>query len=169
VVSDTRFGSGGFTLIELMVTLALVAIVLSFGVPNMTQLIRSNQVINQTNSVLGGIQLARAEAVKQGVGMAVCGSSDQASCDGQWGQGWLVYEDSDGTGSPTATNIVRVADGSAEVDNTSGGVVRFDHQGLRRDTSEATVTIKRSACGSEKARRISIVRGGRAASEKVSC
>ena len=50
VVSDTRFGSGGFTLIELMLTLGLVAIVLSFGVPNMTQLIRSNQVINQTNS-----------------------------------------------------------------------------------------------------------------------
>ncbi|MBD3650725.1 MAG: GspH/FimT family pseudopilin [Alcanivorax sp.] len=169
MVSDTRFGSGGFTLIELMLTLALVAIVLGFGVPSMTQLIRSNQVINQTNSVLGGIQLARAEAVKRGVGMAVCGSSDQASCDGQWGQGWLVYEDSDGSGSPTSTNIVRVADGSAEVDNTSGGVVRFDHQGLRRDTSEATVTIKRSACGSEKARQISIARGGRAASEKVSC
>ena len=169
MVSDTRFGSGGFTLIELMLTLALVAIVLGFGVPSMTQLIRSNQVINQTNSVLGGIQLARAEAVKRGVGRAVGGSSDQATCDGQWGQGWLVYEDSDGSGSPTTTNIVRVADGSAEVDNTSGGVVRFDHQGLRRDTSEDTVVIKRSACGSEKARRISITRGGRAASEKVSC
>ena len=71
VVSDTRFGSGGFTLIELMLTLALVAIVLGFGVPSMTQLIRSNQVINQTNSVLGGIQLARAEAVRRGVGMAI--------------------------------------------------------------------------------------------------
>lgn len=169
MVSDTRFGSGGFTLIELMITLALLAVVLSFGVPNMTQLIRSNQVINQTNSVLGGIQLARAEAVKRGVGMAVCGSSDQATCDGQWGQGWLVYEDSGGSTSPTATTIVRVADGSAEVDNTSGGVVRFDHQGLRRDTSESTVTIKRSACGSEKARQISVSIGGRAGSEKVSC
>lgn len=169
VVSDTRLRSGGFTLIELMVTLALVAIVLSFGVPNMTQLIRSNQVINQTNSVLGGIQLARAEAVKRGIGVAVCGSSDQVSCDGQWGQGWLVYEDSDGASSPTANNIIRMATGSAEVNNTSGGVVRFDHQGLRRETSESTVIIKRTACGAEKARQISIARGGRAASEKVAC
>ncbi len=169
MVPDARFRSGGFTLIELMLTLALIAIVLGFGVPSMTQLIRSNEVVNQTNSVLGGIQLARAEAVKRGVGMAVCGSSDQVSCDGQWGQGWLVYEDADGTASPTTTNIVRLATGSAEVDATSGGVVRFDHQGLRRDTSEATVLIKRSACGSEKARKISIVKGGRAASEKVSC
>lgn len=169
MVSDTRFGSGGFTLIELMLTLVVVAIVLGFGVPSMTQLIRSNQVVNQTNSVLGGIQLARAEAVKRGLGMAVCGSSDQASCDGQWGQGWLVYEDADGTASPTTASIVRMAEGSDEVDATSGGVVRFDQQGLRRDTSETTVVIKRSACGSEKARKISIVRGGRAGSEKVSC
>lgn len=169
MVSDARQKSEGFTLIELMLTLALVAIVLGIGVPNMTQLIRNNQVINQTNSVLGGVQLARAEAVKRGIGMAVCGSSDQSSCDGRWGQGWLVFEDPDGSASPSSTNVVRLATGNAEVDGASGAVVRFDHQGLRRDTSEDTIIIKRSACGSEQARKITVVLGGRAAAEKVSC
>lgn len=171
MVLDSGARSAGFTLIELMFGILVAAIVVTLGVPNMTQLIRSNQVVNQTNSVLGAVQLARAESVKRGSGMAVCGSSDQAACDGEWGQGWLVFLDPDGSasGPAKADDVVRTAAGSAAIDDSSGGVVRFDHQGMRRAASESAIVIKRSTCGAEKARRIEIVRGGRASAEKVSC
>lgn len=176
MVIDTRAGEQGFTIIELMVGLLVAAIVLGFGVPSMTHVIRSNQLTNQGNGILGAIQYARAEAARLGEGTAVCGSSDGQDCDGEWGHGWLVFRDPDGNETdPQADEVLRVSSGNPSIDDASGGVVRFDHRAFRRPTgtgageSAATVGIKRTDCASEKARRITIERGGRSSLEEVAC
>jgi type IV fimbrial biogenesis protein FimT len=55
----------GFTLIELMVTIAIVSMVLMFGLPSLSAWIQSSQIRNASESMLGGLQLARAEAVRR--------------------------------------------------------------------------------------------------------
>lgn len=87
----------GFTLIELVVTVALAAIVLTVGVPAFGTFIKNNRLITSTNALVGALNLARSEAIKRNVRVSVCKSSDGAACTGtgNWEQGWLVFVDSD--------------------------------------------------------------------------
>ncbi|MGF6691050.1 type IV fimbrial biogenesis protein FimT [Metapseudomonas resinovorans] len=71
----------GFTLIELMVVIAIVAILSSIGYPSFRELILNNRLTAQTNALLGTLQYARSEAVTQKREVTVCPSPDQATCD----------------------------------------------------------------------------------------
>jgi type IV fimbrial biogenesis protein FimT len=76
----------GFTLVELMVTVALMAIVLTVGVPSFSELIRSNRLTTQANEILGALALARSEAVKRAAPVSIT----TASGDSNWKAGWTV-------------------------------------------------------------------------------
>ncbi|WP_137821060.1 GspH/FimT family pseudopilin [Pseudomonas sp. D(2018)] len=71
----------GFTLIELMVVIAIVAILSSIGYPSFRELILNNRLTAQTNALLGTLQYARSEAVTQKRRVIVCPSRDQATCE----------------------------------------------------------------------------------------
>ena len=85
----------GFTLLELMVTLAIVAIVLTVGIPSFREMMRENRLATQTNEFLAALALARSEALKRGVRVTLCKSADGASCttDDGYEQGWIVFVD----------------------------------------------------------------------------
>lgn len=163
----------GFTLIEMLVTLMMMAILLGIGMPSFVNLIRNNGMTDQANSVLGGIIYAREQAANLGVGVSICGSSDQKTCDGQWGEGWLVFKDPNGdiTGTVSTSKVLRLEKGNSKINASSGTAVRFDQEGIRRPVTESadTVTIKRSDCGSEGSRIISILAGGQASVGDGSC
>lgn len=90
----------GFTLVELMVTLAVVAILLSMGVPSMRDLIRNNRLTTATNLFTSSLNIARSEAIKQGRNATVCVSDTQNSCSGaNWQLGWLAWVDSNQNGN----------------------------------------------------------------------
>jgi len=93
----------GFTLIELMVTVSVAAILLTVGVPSFRDLIAANQLATQSNAFSGFMNLARSEAVKRGVRVSVCASDSAASgngsqtlCTGAWNNGWVAFTDADG-------------------------------------------------------------------------
>ena len=87
----------GFTLIELMVTLAVGIIILAIGVPALVTMVSSNQAAGYANDLVGAIRLARSEAVKRADAVTVCASnSDQTGCSGNaWNNGWIVFSDDD--------------------------------------------------------------------------
>jgi type IV fimbrial biogenesis protein FimT len=88
----------GFTLIELMVTLAVLSIVLGVGIPAFDSLITNGRLTSQINQSIGLISFARSEAAKRtGTTITVCGSTDEATCNtSNWEGGWLVMNDVDG-------------------------------------------------------------------------
>lgn len=81
----------GFTLIELLATLAVVAIVLSLGVPSLRTTIQDNERATQLNKLTATLRLAQSEAVKRSRNISVCRSADGATCGGTWTQGWIVF------------------------------------------------------------------------------
>jgi type IV fimbrial biogenesis protein FimT len=91
----------GFTLTEVMVVVAIVAILLSIGLPSYRYITNSYRMSAEMNSLLGDLMYARAEAIKEGTPVAICVSSDGLTCSGAttWQNGWIVFPDPNGGGS----------------------------------------------------------------------
>ena len=86
----------GFTLIELMVTLSVAAILIAVAVPSFGSLISNNRISSSVSAFNQTLNLARSEAVRRGTVVSVCRSSDQITCTNTpWDRGWLVWVDPD--------------------------------------------------------------------------
>ena len=72
----------GFTIIELMMTVTVLALLLGIAVPSFMETVRNNRIISQNNELISSLNLARSEALKRGGSVSVCASADQATCSG---------------------------------------------------------------------------------------
>ncbi len=89
-----------FTLIELMITIAVVAVVLTLGVPSFGRLIEQNQLATNVNALVSSMTFARSEAVKRNKPVKLCDSSDAVNCgSGNYEQGWIVFVDENNDGN----------------------------------------------------------------------
>lgn len=115
--SFSRAGPNGFTLIELMVTVAIVAILTSLAMPSMRAFIGKWQMSNALNAYNGSLQLARSEAIKRGRVARMCRTTNGTTCaidapTNGWATGWLVYVDNDASGGLTTPDQVVMTQGA---------------------------------------------------------
>jgi len=98
-----RVTSSGFTLIELMVTLALIGVLMMVAVPSFTKYQRNAELTSLANSLLASINAAKGEAIKRGMNAMIV-PKDGAN----WSSGWVVFVDVDRSGAylATSTDIV---------------------------------------------------------------
>jgi len=89
----------GFTLVELLVVLAVGSILLAIAVPGYGYLLSAGRLTTLTNDLVAALHLARSEAIKRGTRVTLCKTGSAAaaspSCDStpDWQQGWLVFVD----------------------------------------------------------------------------
>jgi type IV fimbrial biogenesis protein FimT len=133
-----RSPSAGFTLIELVVVVAVAAMLLIGGVPSLQAMVRDNRLIAAANDVVARLNLARSEAIKRRGRVALCSTTDSAAevptCDGGgvWGTGWVLFLDADGNGAADArANVLRAerGPGGEVVLRASTGRVTFGSDG----------------------------------------
>lgn len=101
-------GSGGFTLIELMIVVVLVATLLTLAVPALSGMVSSMKITTATNSLFSSLLFARAEAIKRNSRAVVCKSSTGDACttSGGWEQGWIVFHDVNNNAALDAGEVV---------------------------------------------------------------
>jgi type IV fimbrial biogenesis protein FimT len=167
--------AGGFTLIELMVTLAIAAIFASLAAPSLTTMIRNNRIQTEASSLVADLQLARTEAIKRGATVAVCPSSTGTSCltADTWQQGWMIFVDANGNGvydsSTDTAPVIRVRKAFSSTDTLTPApvpathAISFNREGFATGMGTTTTMFKfHSANNDTKATRcVSIDLGGR--------
>jgi type IV fimbrial biogenesis protein FimT len=92
--------SRGFTLPEILITMGIIAIVLSTAVPSISSMIKDNRLATQLNSVVTHIHMARGEAIKRDVRVIMCRTTSpnasSPSCNGTekiWTDGYIIFAD----------------------------------------------------------------------------
>jgi len=107
----------GFTLIELMLTVFVAAILLSVAVPSFITMVENNSLASQINQFSAALNLARSEAVKRGRRIVLCRSSivnNTCATAGGYEQGWIVFVDNDADGQrdlAPVEELLRVSEG----------------------------------------------------------
>ena len=86
----------GFTLYELLITVLVIGVILTFAVPNMQGFARNSRMTSTANDMHAAFHLARSESSRAKTNITICPSTDASSCGGNWEQGYIVFVDEDG-------------------------------------------------------------------------
>ena len=181
----------GFSLIELMVAIALLAIFIGIGIPSFVDMVNNNRSVALANEFMASLNSARAEAVKRGKKVSVCPSSDGSSCANAaaWSSGWIVFIDTAATdlastpvvgsvlsrkaGVPAGAEFSGISSTDAAVANGLS-FVRFTGLGTSPlipsdSTSASGFKVKFGRCTGHNARAVKFSRSGRISVSRLPC
>lgn len=119
-----EMGERGFTLVELLVTLAVGVILLAIAIPSYSVFVRANRLASVANDLVSAIHMTRSEAIKRGKRVTLCKTGDATSaaptCDAaaSWQHGWLVFVDSGVRGVIDSTDVLLRVHGPAPAGTT---------------------------------------------------
>ncbi|MGH8584797.1 MAG: GspH/FimT family pseudopilin [Gammaproteobacteria bacterium] len=142
-----KLNASGFTLIELMVGVAVLAIALGAGAPSMSEFIQNSRLAVQTNDLIASLHLARTEAIKRNARVTVCRSASGTTCNTTagtgWEIGWIVFADAANFGIADAGEVVLDSRGVAannvaiapRAADTIDNFVSYTSRGVLRDSA----------------------------------
>ena len=165
----------GFTLIELMIAVAVAAVLTAVALPSFNGLLRSNRVASTSNNLLTGINLARSEAIKANRGGGICASANGTTCSAStadWNAGWIVWADlnNNSTLDLVPDERVRVEGAQRQVALTaSAAAVAFNARG--RPAAAMDMGVRSSTCpsGGEFVRNVNLLASGMVRIARANC
>jgi type IV fimbrial biogenesis protein FimT len=132
----------GFTLVELMVTVFIAAILFAIAIPSFRQMIANNRLATQANELIGALNYARSEAITRNRGVRLCRAASETAtvCSaavGNWAA-WIVRNDV--TGEVSRRGVVNTFGGAIVVRSSLlQDTIIFSADGLSRTTANVLV------------------------------
>ena len=157
----------GFTLIELMVTVSVLAVLLGVGVPSMIDFMDTNRRAAAVNALVNDLQRARSTAASRGENVVVCRATDSTGCasNGDWADGWLVFLDDEGDGvlslGLNSGDEILAVQGPRTGLNMPGSVTRFTYTANALSLSGVGGSVAVCLDGPENDRWIAVASTGR--------
>lgn len=153
----------GFTLIELMMAIAVLAILIAVAAPAMRVTIQNNRLTTQANDLLTAFQFARSEALRVNGDVAICSSSNGTACGGSWAEGWIVFDSNalPNLDDPADDTRIRRVGGALGGDTTVTGPARFDFQARGNVQPGGTLRMTVPDCRGQQVRLIQVEPTGR--------
>lgn len=161
-----RRKSSGFTLVELMMTLVVLAILLGVGVPSFNSVMLNVRTSALTTDITSALNLARSEAITRSARVDVCPSSNGTGCTGSWTDGWIVIVN--GAAQPLRVFPQPRMNSTIAQTPTANTAIGFGPLGQPiAGTTQLRAEV--DGCRGERARLISVAPAGRVSTERVPC
>jgi type IV fimbrial biogenesis protein FimT len=173
-----RYASRGVTLVEILVVMGIVAMLMAIGIPSYKYVTNANRISAEINGLLGDLQFARSEAIKEGRTVSVCVSSDGTSCltvspDTNWQKGWIVFSDVNGDGNIDTTTgdlLLRAQPRFKGTDSFSANntisAITFNREGFASVTNGTLITLHASPVSQGSTRCLSVTLVGLISTKK---
>jgi type IV fimbrial biogenesis protein FimT len=148
------------TLIELMVTIVILAVLIGIGVPSFRNASLGARLGSVANDLLASIQLARSEAIKRNETVTLCTSTDGTTCAASqvsWEQGWVILN-----AAGNVLDVRQAIPGGYKV-TRSGGTTAIRFQPIGIGATTATFTVCRSSPVGSQERVVTVNASGSAA------
>lgn len=171
----------GYTMVELLFTVAISAMVMALAVPNFRDFIQNNRAAEDANALVGALAVARNEAVTRGIPVSVCSSTDGETCGGSddWTTGWIVFTDANAPlgevtdpGAPAIPDtVLRVMPALDTGSNLAADAdfISYAASGFLGTAAGATFDLDIAECTGDHDRQITVNLQGRAGVARVAC
>jgi type IV fimbrial biogenesis protein FimT len=166
----------GFTLIELMTAIGIVAILAALAVPGFREYTRNTRVTAKHNDLVTAFTVARSEALRRSQPVSVCASADGVDCSDDaddWQTGWLVFVDATGTAGEfdAGDELVQAWDGvtGEMVLDASDPFIQYLPSGLSLQATSMEFDVSWSSCAGPYKRRLTVNAIGSLSTAKVDC
>lgn len=151
----------GFSLIELMVTISVLAITMTIAVPSFNNIIQNSRSTALANGVVTALNYARSEAIRRNAPVSFCPGA--GACPGNWADGWFVRLE-----AGAETLKVWDAPDAGAVFSAAAMQISFTGQGTI-STGAYTVQTHYQGCTGDKARQVRVEASGRVSVRRVNC
>ncbi|MDM7859747.1 GspH/FimT family pseudopilin [Alteromonas sp. ASW11-36] len=152
----------GVTLLEMMITVAIVAIVLTTVAPSIQSILVQNRIIGEINELSGIIQFARHSAIDEQTNTVVCPTEDYTNCTNNWDNAKMVFMDLDANGMRGANEVLLVASSVINrVNDMTGPAGGFAFLPSGAASANATILLCHQNNNNEYARALTISLQGR--------